>query len=338
MNKIPTAIIAGFLGAGKTTLVNQILNHSRDSRIAVLVNDFGDINIDAQLITRVEGETISLSNGCICCSIRGDLVAALLRLLERDPLPDYIVIEASGISDPSAAAMGLVMSTRLAAALQLDAIVTLVDAEQAPEADSDYADLATDQLAAADIVIINKTDCATRAQIDDVTEWARRVSPQARIVEASFCRVPLELVFGTGAPGVMPRVDAISGHNHALHPEHAERFSAWSWTHAEPLSFEATYAFFKALPLSIFRAKGIVYLDDVRDRRVILQMVGKRVLLSRGAPWDAAQPGSQIVMIGTSGGIDADLMDRRLEACLARNSPSSGNRMAQAVVEILRRP
>lgn len=338
MDKIPAAIIAGFLGSGKTTLLNHILNHRRASRIAVLVNDFGDINIDAQLITRIEGETISLANGCICCTIRGDLVNALLGLLERDPLPDYIVIETSGVSDPSAVAMGVVMSTRLAAALQLDAIITVVDAEQALDLPADQADLALDQLAAADIVLINKTDRATRAQLDRVSAWAHQASPPARIVETSYCQVALELLIGTGTQAVVFRAGAASAHGDSLHHDHAERFSAWSWTHAEPLSFEATYALFQTLPLSVFRAKGIVYLDDVRERRVILQMVGKRVVLSRGDPWGAVPPGSQIVMIGTPGGIDADLIDRRLQKCLAKNSPLGGNRMAQAVVEILRRP
>jgi len=333
-DKIPAAVIAGFLGAGKTTLLNHILNHARGSRIAVLVNDFGAINIDAQLITRIQGETISLANGCVCCTIRGDLEAALLGLLDRTPLPDYIVIETSGVSDPAAAAMGLVMSPRLAAALQLEAIITVVDAEQALDLEIEHRDLAADQLAAADIVIANKTDLVTRAQLDRITAWVREAAPQGRIVDASYCRVPLELILGTGTAA--HHGGDVNSHVHASHPDHATRFSTWSWQHGEPLSFEATYTFFKTLPLTVFRAKGIIQLDDVPGRRVIVQMVGKRVMLSRGDPWGAAQPCSQIVMIGSAGGIDPAAMDRGLRGCLARNAPAGRNRMAEAVVEILR--
>ena len=110
MNKIPVSIVAGFLGSGKTTLLNHILNGEHGRRIGVLVNDFGEINIDTQLISRVEGDTISLTNGCVCCSIRDDLVTAVKQLLQLDPGPDMIVIETSGVSDPKAAAMAVVMS------------------------------------------------------------------------------------------------------------------------------------------------------------------------------------------------------------------------------------
>ncbi|MBI1732762.1 MAG: GTP-binding protein [Gammaproteobacteria bacterium] len=337
MNKIPVAIVSGFLGAGKTTLLNRLLRESGGRRTAVLVNDFGELSIDAELIARVEGETISLANGCICCNIRGDLVRALLQLLEREPLPDEVIIETSGISDPGAAAMGLVVSPALAARVQLDAIVTLVDTENVLSLAGTDAALAEDQVKAADLVVINKIDRAAPGQIADIRNWLTAVSPGARVLEVSHGRVPREFLFGPGKP-VNGRGTAgervVADHGH----DHGRTHDSFSWTAAEPLAFTATYALFKSLPLFIYRAKGFLHLDSVPERRVILQMVGRRVSLSKGEAWEATPPQSKVVMIGPAGQLDPALLRQRLEGCLARHHPPTQNRLAEAVLEILRSP
>ena len=146
MNKIPVTLIAGFLGAGKTTLLNRILNEHHGLRIAVLVNDFGDVSIDSQLITNIEGETISLANGCICCTIRDDMVDAILQLTDSAIPPDYIVTETSGVSDPESAARALVISTKTATKITLNCITTVVDAEQVLQLDGVNEKLAIDQV------------------------------------------------------------------------------------------------------------------------------------------------------------------------------------------------
>ena len=130
--KIPVTLIAGFLGAGKTTLLNYILSENHGLRAAVLVNDFGAINIDAKLVIGVEGDAVSLANGCICCSIRDDLVGACLRLLERPDLPDHILVEMSGVSDP-VPVLNTFTETRLADAFAINSILTVVDADQRPD-------------------------------------------------------------------------------------------------------------------------------------------------------------------------------------------------------------
>jgi len=332
--KIPLAIIAGFLGAGKTTLLNNILEGSHGRRFAVLVNDFGAVNIDARLVTRVEGETISLANGCVCCTIRGDLVKAVLGLLERDPLPEYILIETSGVSDPAAAAMAMAVPSRLAAQVRLDAVITVVDAAHLLELDREYSALAADQIAAADIVILNKSDLVDAAVRAKVEQRIREAGPVARIVGASHCRVPLELLFESTGAG--ERVLREHHHDHAAH-DHGRAFATWHWSHSEPLSFEAVYALFGSLPVGVFRAKGFLNLATVPNRCVELQMVGRRVTLAKGGAWTETKPVTDIVMIGKPGGVEPRELQPRLEACLARNAPPERNRMAEAVVEILRK-
>ncbi len=342
MNRIPVEIVSGFLGAGKTTLLNHVLNGTHGQRIAVLVNDFGEINIDAQLITHVDGETISLANGCVCCTIRDDLVQAVSDLTERHPLPDSILIETSGVSDPTAAAMGIATSTKLSPVVQMDAIVTVVDAENALALEGNLKALAVDQIEGAHILIINKTDLVSAGAVAEIRSWIREISPRARIIETSNCEVPTELIFGTARQ----RLDTGNESHetatlHALehsHDEHSTAFAAWSWVSEEPLAFQAIYELFKTLPLSIFRAKGIVYLSEVPDRRVILQMVGPRVTLSKGEPWNHVQPRSQIVVIGIAGEFDGKKLTGQFNASISSNAEPQPNRLAEAVVEILRRP
>ena len=342
MAKIPVSLVAGFLGAGKTTLLNHILNGEHGRRIGVLVNDFGEINIDSQLISRVEGETISLTNGCVCCSIRDDLVSAIEQLLQLEPCPDMIVVETSGVSDPRAAAMAVVMSTRLAAATQLDAIITVIDASEILELDEVNGKLAEDQIAVADITVINKTDLVTNDISECVAGLTQEIAPQSRIIKTIQANVPLQLLLGlslhTQPPGLTgTEPGEVPGHEHHHHGDHELSYSSYSWQHDEPLGFEAAYRTFQSLPVSIFRCKGILHLHEVPDKRVILQMTGKRVTLTKGEPWDQVKPASQIVAIGAKDNLDKADLDERFCACLISVTTPSNNPMSEAVIEVLRR-
>ena len=343
MAKIPVSLVAGFLGAGKTTLLNHILNGAQGRRIGVLVNDFGEINIDSQLISRVEGETISLTNGCVCCSIRDDLVSAIEQVLELEPCPDMIVVETSGVSDPKAAAMAVVMSTRLAAATQLDAIITVIDASEVLELDEVNGKLAEDQIAVADITIINKTDLAGAGVCRQVAGHIKEIAPQSRIINAVHANVSLELLLGLSLhsepSGFMDTgTGEVHGHEHHQHADHALSYASYSWQHGEPLGFEAAYRTFQSLPASVFRCKGILHIREAPDKRVILQMTGKRVTLAKGEPWNEMTPSSRIVAIGATGELDRQELDECFNACLSKPGTPSGNPMTDAVIEILRRP
>ena len=341
MTKIPVSLLAGFLGAGKTTLLNHILNGEHGRRIGVLVNDFGEINIDSQLITQVEGDTISLTNGCICCTIRDDLVVAIEQLLQMEPRPDMIVVETSGVSDPKAAAMAVVMSTTLAATTRLDAIITVIDASEILELDGINEKQAEDQIAVADIAIINKTDLADVEINKQVNGYIRKIAPQSRIIEAVHADVSLELLLGLAlhddtSEFAVPTGAAGHRHNHHHTSDHEQTYSSHAWSRDEPLSLEAIYLAFQSLPLSVFRSKGILHIREVPDKRVILQMTGKRVTLAKGGPWKDTMPSSQIVAIGAKDKIDRSDLDKRFSACVSNSATPSGNPMTQVVIEILR--
>ncbi|MEO6064095.1 MAG: GTP-binding protein, partial [Thermoflexales bacterium] len=232
---IPVTLIAGFLGAGKTTLLNRILKGEHGLRIAVLVNDFGSVNIDSALIVGVEGETVSLANGCICCTIRDDLLNAALAVVARLEPPEYIVIEASGVSDPYSIAQTFLLPS-LRPYTRLDSIVAVVDAEQIRDIGPQNEMLAMDQIGAADLVVLNKVDLVTPAALGAVRGWIREVSPDARVIETTFGQASLDLLLGVGRydPERLLERPARDGHIHEAGEEddhaqdHSADFSTWT--------------------------------------------------------------------------------------------------------------
>ena len=193
---IPTTIIAGYLGAGKTTLVNQLLRTANGLRIAVLVNDFGDINIDADLIESRDGDVIALAGGCVCCSFGSDLMAGLQKLTQLPLPPQHLLIEINGVALPSAVASSL----RLARDVQLQTIVVLVDAETivAKIADRFVGDTVLAQLQAAHLLVLNKSDLIAADAIVALTDRLAAINPRAACVSAQRSVVPVELVLGWG--------------------------------------------------------------------------------------------------------------------------------------------
>ena len=309
---IPVTIIGGFLGAGKTTLLNHILSENHGLRAAVLVNDFGAINIDAKLVVGVEDDTINLANGCICCNIRDDLIGACLGLLQRPEPPDYLIIETSGVSNPLQIANTFLMP-ELQRILALDSILCVVDCEQFPSLTGEPADLARMQISAADILVLNKTDLVDSDSLENVSTLIRGISSESQVIQAIHGRVPLSLILGVGASEHNHRHLTVS-HRHSDHGQHSD-FSTWHWTSDRPLSMHKLRAFFEDLPQTIYRAKGIVYLEELPEYQIILQKVGKRSSLKDGSRWGSETPRTELVMIGIEGSIDENAMRIALEGC-----------------------
>ena len=310
--RVPVTVLTGFLGAGKTTLLNRIVREPHGRRMAVLVNDFGAINIDAQLIASVESDRIALTNGCICCSVRNDLLSALLQLITERPEIEHVVIEASGISHPVGIADTLFQPV-LADLLSIDGILAVVDT--AAYADLDFADgeLALEQMTVADLVILNKMDLATPAHARQVREDLSYAAPQARIIETTHAQVPLDVLFDRGGADH----DRLTSHAHSQHLT-AHGYQSWSWSADRPLDAERFRAFVRALPTAVYRAKGIVHLADTPGQAWVFQLVGPRAALE---PTESSPgvPQSRLVCIGRRGSVDYDTLQQQLDRCCTTN-------------------
>ncbi|MFV9503410.1 MAG: CobW family GTP-binding protein [Oscillochloridaceae bacterium umkhey_bin13] len=323
---VPLTILTGFLGAGKTTLLNRILHADHGLRVAVMVNDFGSINIDTQLIVGVEGEAISLANGCICCTIRGDLLSSALQLLQRREPPEYLIIEASGVSDPWAVAETFELP-ELRPFFHLDGVITVVDAEYVRQ-QQHYENLIIDQVSAADIVVLSKVDLVESAQQAEIVAWVRQIVPRARILPAVHGDVPINLLLGVGRykinllPLQPMQHQAHADHEHGPdcdhdhHHDHGVAFSSWSYTSAQPFGLKALREIVLNLPTTIFRAKGLIYLADVPHRRAVLQAVGPRVNVTLGDPWGGETPRTQLVFLSTPGDLDEAKLQAAFDTCL----------------------
>jgi len=318
---VPVTIIAGFLGSGKTTLLNHILSENHGVRAAVLVNDFGAINIDAKLVVGVEGDTISLENGCICCNIRDDLFATCMSLLRRPEPPERFIIETSGVSDPLQVADTFVRP-EIYRYLTMDHILSVVDAERFPDlVHGEMGELARRQVQVADIVVLNKVDLVG-AGLGSVRQLVCDVAPRSRVLEATYGRIPLELTLGVGKWGADGQAEEWLSAVRREDQGHQAEFSTWHWTSDEPLSLPKLRAALEELPDTIYRAKGIVYLEELPRHRVAMQMVGKRYDLADTEAWGSASPSSEIVLIGSRGGLDADGLARLFEGCIGTGDDS----------------
>lgn len=285
-------MIAGFLGAGKTTLLNRLLLGSSGERVAVVVNDFGDVTIDERLVVRRDDTTIALANGCICCTIRDDLIATLQRLLQQDPRPDRIVVEMSGIADPAAAVRTIRLIERRWP-LDLDGVVALVDAEQFPQPASEHYVLAREQLALADLVVINKVDLVTPRQLTDLRARLADYVPHARVAEAAHGDVPLDVLLGRGPTAAAPVELAAAG-------DAGHAFRSVTYRCGEPMSLERLRAVVTELPSSVYRVKGFVHLAERPDHQTVLQVVGRRARIDLGEPWGERERETLLLAIGSS--------------------------------------
>jgi G3E family GTPase len=313
---VALTILTGFLGAGKTTLLNRLLTGNHGLRVGVLVNDFGSINIDAELIVGVDNNMISLSNGCVCCQIRDDLIESVTALLARPEAIEYILLEASGVADP-AGIFATFTDANLRDRVRLDSVICVVDADQV-FAHPEYPplmELKLRQVGFADMLILNKVELAGPEQVGRVRAWLDEHFSRLRIVETNYCEVPYEILLGVGrfdpARAGLNSEAAKQGctnrtcqeDDHDGH-DHSKLFSTWSYETNEPVALEALRETMRKLPSTVYRAKGVVYTTDAPQRRAVLQVVGRRVDISLQDEWGGRTPRTRIVVIGAPDGID----------------------------------
>ncbi|ACB54181.1 hypothetical protein cce_4834 [Crocosphaera subtropica ATCC 51142] len=313
---MPVTIITGFLGSGKTTLLNQILQNKDNLKIAVLVNEFGDINIDEQLLISVDSDMIELDNGCICCTINDGLVNAVYRVLEREEKIDYLVIETTGLADPFPIIMTF-LGTELKFLTRLDAVITVVDAA-AFDAKHFDSDAALRQIRYGDMVILNKIDLATKDKINELKAFIEDTKPGFRILPSEYGRVPLPLILDIGLTQTDTYQAEISEfrRNKSNFDNHLETdgFNFVSFESDRPFEIEKFEHFLsEQLPNNIFRAKGILWFQESPARH-IFQLSGSRYDL-QADDW-TTHPKNELVFIGRN--LDKSLIKQQLNECLVK--------------------
>lgn len=294
---LPTTVVGGFLGAGKTTLINHLLRHAEGRRLTVLVNDFGAIPIDADLIEGQEDGVLTLTNGCACCSMGGDLAGALDAVLKRSPRPDHLIIEASGVADPDRIAD----IARAEPELMLAAIAVVVDAGQVltQAADRYVGDDVVRQISVADRLILNKCDQTTA--LDLMKVWTSRLAPNADIKIARHGAVATDWLL---APALR---------SHELtqaRPNPHARFAGWSRDTEAAYDIAPLIQALKTAPAEMLRLKGVVQGSD--DQAWLFQTVGRRIALTP-APQAIAQvaPGrTRVVALGVQDRFRPEVLDR----------------------------
>jgi len=303
---ISLVVVGGYLGAGKTTLLNYVLSNAGQRRVAVLVNDFGDINIDASLIRERTDDVINLENGCICCSIGGRLVDALLKISARPERPELLIIEASGVSDPvKIAQIGL-----LDRAFRLCGIVVAVDTERigATLLDPYVGDIVRRQIAGATALVLTKTDLVSEREKVVATTAVSALAKTAILLESVNGKIPLGLIFDAS---VVPRDRAgglglTGGWNAGNHSD----ICSFSFRSDSRLDRKKLKDAFRSMSVEILRAKGIVWLDHESFPQE-LHVVGGRILITPFSGKAAAE--SSIVLIGRFTDEDERSVTRRLE-------------------------
>ncbi len=295
---LPVTIIAGFLGSGKTTLLNYLLQGDHDLRLAVMVNDFGAINIDSELVVQQTESVISLANGCICCSVQNDLIGALDNVLIQSPMGmfDHIIVESSGVSDPSRIA-DVIRYPNFKDRLKLNIILSLVDASLLLDLDCETRHLAMLQLDAADIILLNKMDVTRKKDLNDFKEgW---LNDKARVIEISHGSLDWTLVFGEGVETSFKSPNGNTG-NIASNVFDTDQIVLES-----PVSIDDFKKYLAKLPATVLRAKGFLFTKEYPENPILVQLVGKRIEYKKLPCWSkSATPQTRLVLIGLKDKLD----------------------------------
>jgi G3E family GTPase len=345
-DKIPVTVLTGYLGAGKTTLLNRILSEPHGKRYAVIVNEFGEIGIDNELVVGADEEVFEMNNGCICCTVRGDLVRILDGLMRRKGKFDAIIVETTGLADPAPVAQTFFIDENVGRRTKLDAVVTVADAKWLNERLKDAPE-AKNQIAFADVILINKTDLVSPEELSEVEARIRGINPYAKVHKAEHAKVPLNAVLGRNAFDLDRILDlepeflgSENGDHHHHHREHEHGDDAHDHAHAHgglkhyhdeemqsislhtdrPLDPDKFFPWVQDLVQkegpNILRCKGILAFKD-DDQRFVFQGVHMILDGDHQRPWKTEEKReSRIVFIGRN--LPGKMISEGFESCIAK--------------------
>ncbi len=335
-DKIPVTVLTGYLGAGKTTLLNRILSEPHGKKFAVIVNEFGEIGIDNELVVGADEEVFEMNNGCVCCTVRGDLIRIIDGLMRRKGKFDAIIVETTGLADPAPVAQTFFMDEDIGKKTKLDAVVTVADAKWLKDRLKDAPE-AKNQIAFADVILLNKTDLVAEHDLREVEARIRGLNPYAQIHRTQRANVALTEVLGRNAfdldriLDIEPRfLDAEDGHAHDHEPGHDHDHGGLKHYHDEemqslalrtdkPLSPDKFFPWMQKLVAedgpAILRCKGILSLANDPDR-FVLQGVHMILDGDHQRPWkDGEKRDSRLIFIGRK--LPEDKIRAGFEACIA---------------------
>jgi len=342
--KIPVTVLTGYLGAGKTTLLNRILSEPHGKKFAVIVNEFGEIGIDNELIVNADEEVFEMNNGCICCTVRGDLVRIIDGLMRRKGKFDAIIVETTGLADPAPVAQTFFMDEQVGAKTKLDAVVTVADAKWLKERLKDAPEV-KNQIAFADVILINKTDLVSPAELSEIEARIRAINPYARLHRTERAKIDIAEVLGRNAFDLDRILDiepafleveeehahthehehdhSHDGHDHVVHHGlkhyHDEDMQSVALRSDKPLNPDKFFPWVQDLVAtdgpSILRCKGILNFKDDPERFVFQ---GVHMILDgdHQRAWKEGEPrSSRLVFIGRN--LPEEKIRTGFESCIA---------------------